>query len=226
MTKYAYAVFRQAPAPLELERLDTRLYLHRRAERTQAEGLCVGSFWLQNPGSARYENPQQKLGAFAALQVDPLMRHLRAVLDEAMAHKSFADGAYVEILNVHYFADVSDGPKGAEALRHVAGTSICSQGISDTSQFLVLGVGAGWAAKYQEHIRVHLARARQTVTVIAPKGPQTRPDDLAITVLRCGGARATDALPPSTFPNPVGASRDWKERYVRLVGREIAGAVV
>lgn len=225
VSHYAFAIFTQAAPPLELERSDTRLYFHRKNVTHPNQGTCIGSIWLQNPGSARYANPHQPLGTFAALQTDPLMRHLRNLLDAVLKEVLIPEDSYIELLNTHYFSDVKDGPKGATALQHVPVTEICKKGISPTSRFLLLSLGGGWASRYSELIRNQIAQAKQPLTVIAPKGPQTKPNELRVTVINCTVSTFATQLPDSTFANPVGASASWKERYVQDVSQAIITAL-
>jgi len=222
---YAFARFIKAKPPLQLERTDTRLYFHPGLGRTQDDGSCLGSLWLQNPGSARYASSQTPLGQFAPVQPDPLMKHLRRVLDAVVDQSDIPDDAYVEILNAHYFCDAG-GLKGADIIGLLPPQEICKHGIRASSQFLVLSLGKGWAEKFVRNVARAIAARNARLSVITPNATSQK-DATTLRVRRqvWEPGQGVPVLGRSSYANPVGASGPWRAAYVNRVAAEIVASL-
>ncbi len=221
---YAFAKFVEAEPPLEFERIDTRLYFQAASKRTEDGGTCVGSFWLQNPGSARYASATQPCGELAPVKTDPLMKHLRNVL-LAIPEDLVPDDAYVELLNVHYFSDVRGGLKGRAIVGEIPRTELCKRAISACSRFLVLGLGKGWAAEFAPNVADAIVARGREISIITPDGHQADHEGFEVSRELWRPDHGAPTIASSIFANPIGASAKWKEAYVRDVAAAIGDSL-
>jgi hypothetical protein len=153
------------------------------------------------------------------------MRHLRAVLDVVLLHTVVPADAYAEILNIHYFSDLRGGLRGGQILNEIPDCELCKRGIATSSKFLVLGLGKGWGASFARRVAVKVAERLSPLVIIAPDGQQSDADALRVNSVLWLPEQGVPTLPPSIFPNPIGATTAWKQAYVGQVGLAISLAI-
>lgn len=124
-------------APDLNRREDTRAYLLRGAQ-DQSQRDCVGTIWMQNPGSAEGTSDWGPLRS-----LDPALRVVDQILDVVVDRapkmgKSIGAGEYLQILSLHYVC----GTYPDSAWERGGALSKYSEAVSKTSRFSWLAWGA------------------------------------------------------------------------------------
>jgi hypothetical protein len=170
----------------EVLRKDTRIYWEPQVDGTVGE--CVGTFFGENPGSARSIKGLDVSGRSPIVDRvrapgDPTLQLIYDTWNEAyrlgVVHPKDSD--YIEVLNLYYFRNADSG-KALVAWNQCGGASIYSPAVSPTSEFVLLGWG---------QIPNRLPQALAAIQLIGAHTKVLIPDSKA-NLWRIGG--------PLTFP--------------------------
>lgn len=129
----------------QILRKDTRIYW--KPQTSGTVGKCVGTFYGENPGSAKSLHGLKHSGYSplvdrAGKPGDPTLQLILDTWIEAarIGAATPQDSDYIEVLNLYYFRN-STSLGSIAAWKQCGGASIYSQAVSPTSRFVLLGWG-------------------------------------------------------------------------------------